>query len=75
MEIIVALLWGMAFKLILQVGVLKVSRIEEDFSLRSPHLEMVFSFSDVHRALSSPSNGTYEAPESALWAPSSPQQG
>ena len=59
----------MAFKLTLEVGALKGSRKEEDFSLGSPHLERVFSFSDVRGDLSPLYDGTCETPESALWMP------
>lgn len=52
MGIRAALFRSMAFKLTLEVGALKGSRKEEDFSLGSPHLERVFSFSDVHSDLS-----------------------
>lgn len=61
-----ATVWATPFKLILEMSGSKVSRIE-GFSLDSPHLEMVFSFSDIHSALSFLSNGICEALESALW--------
>lgn len=70
LEIREAVVWAMAFKMFLEVGDLKVSIIKGDFSLDSPHLEMNFSFSDIHSTLSPLFDDICQALESALWVPS-----